>query len=133
MNEINKKKILIVDDEKDIRILVSQILGDENYKIYFASNGREAIESANENSPDLLILDLMMPEIDGVEVCRRLKQNKDTKKIPVIMLTAKTGVADKIEGFVIGADEYITKPFDPSKLETTVEKVLRRAEKDKCG
>lgn len=130
MTEPNKKKILIADDEKDIRTLVSQILGEEKYKIYFASNGREAIEAANANKPDLLILDLMMPEIDGVEVCRCLKQNKDTKKIPIIMLTAKTGVADKIEGFVTGADEYITKPFDPSKLETTVEKVLRRAEKD---
>jgi DNA-binding response OmpR family regulator len=129
MNELNKKRILIADDEKDIRILVSQILGEEKYKIYFASNGREAIESANENKPDLLILDLMMPEIDGVEVCRRLKQNKDTNKIPIIMLTAKTAVADKIEGFVTGADEYITKPFDPSKLEITVEKVLSRAEK----
>jgi two-component system phosphate regulon response regulator PhoB len=112
--------------------LVSQILGEEKYKIFFANNGREAIDSANANKPDLLILDLMMPEIDGVEVCRRLKQNKDTKKIPIIMLTAKTGVADKIEGFVTGADEYITKPFDPLKLEITVEKVLRRAEKDNC-
>ncbi|MDD5772214.1 MAG: response regulator [bacterium] len=130
MKNLNKKKILIADDEKDIRTLVSQILGEENYKIYFAKNGREAIDAANENMPDLLILDLMMPEIDGIEVCKCLKQNKNTKKIPIIMLTAKTGVADKIEGFVTGADEYITKPFDPLKLEIAVEKVLRRAEKD---
>lgn len=130
MNTLNKKKILIADDEKDIRVLVSQILGEEKYKLYFASNGREAIDSVTANKPDLLILDLMMPEIDGVEVCKRLKQNKDTKKIPIIMLTAKTSVADKIEGFVTGAEEYITKPFDPDKLEITVEKVLRRAEKD---
>lgn len=130
MNELIKKKILIADDEKDIRILVSQLLGEEKYKFFFACNGREAIDSTNVNKPDLLVLDLMMPEVDGVEVCKRLKQNKDTKKIPIIMLTAKTSVADKIEGFVTGADEYITKPFDPLKLETTVEKVLRRAEKD---
>lgn len=130
MSDLKKKKILIADDEKDIRNLVSQILGDEKYKFIFAANGREAIDAANKNKIDLLILDLMMPEIDGIEVCRQLKQNKETRKIPVVMLTAKTGVADKIEGFVTGADEYITKPFDPSKLEITVEKVLRRAEKD---
>ena len=130
MKELIMKKILIADDDKDIRTLVAEILGGEKYKIYFSKNGRETIDSVNENIPDLLILDLMMPEIDGMEVCRRLKQNKSTKKIPIIMLTAKTGVTDKIEGFVTGADEYITKPFDPAKLETIVEKVLGRAEKD---
>ncbi len=127
-----KDRVLIVDDDPDIRELLSQSLSNDMFDILLAKNGDEAILIVNEQRPDLIVLDIMMPGIDGLEVCRRLKENPETSSIPVLMLTAKSGVGDKIEGFVTGAEEYITKPFDPMTVEARVSTILRRVKREKA-
>ena len=116
--------ILVADDEKNIVQLAKLYLANEGYRVEVAYNGREALEKAAEVQPALVVLDLMMPEIDGWEVCRRLRQRGRT---PVIMLTAKSDDVDKIVGLEMGADDYITKPFNPRELVARVKAVLRRA------
>ena len=128
-----KSSILVVDDDPDIRELVGQILSDNNYDLVTAADGEEALEIIKNRRFDLIIMDLMMPGISGMEVCQQIKQDPDLSEIPIIMLTAKAGISDRIDGFMIGADEYITKPFDPIKLETRVHTILRRINRDKEG
>ncbi|MEI7590498.1 MAG: response regulator transcription factor [Deltaproteobacteria bacterium] len=120
------KKILIVDDEKDIVELISYNLIKEGFSVVTAFDGNTAVEVALKDKPDLLILDLMLPGIDGLEVCRQLKQNPFTEKIPVIMLTAKIDTVDKIVGLELGADDYITKPFNVRELVARVRAIFRR-------
>lgn len=122
----NKPRVLIVDDEEHIRSLVKLSLESQHYTLVEASNGIEAIERVRQEIPDLILLDLMMPEMDGKEVCNILKRHAKTEKIPIIMLTAKSHSLDKVEGIHIGADDYITKPFDPLELEARVKMILRR-------
>lgn len=125
----SKKKILIVDDEKELVALVSLHMNMAGYKVLSASDGKRALELAQEEKPDLIILDLMLPKIDGWEVCKRLREIQETKDIPVIMLTCRAETEDKLKGFEAGADDYITKPFSPRELVARVKRVLARAEK----
>jgi len=121
-NEIYNRQplILIVDDTvKNLQVLGS-ILREENYKIAVATNGNQAISIANDTNPDLILLDVMMPELDGFETCKKLKSINETRKIPVIFLTAKVETEDIIEGFKAGAVDYITKPFNSYELKARV-------------
>jgi len=127
-----REKILIIEDEPDIIKMLEYNLKKEGFRITSASDGREALRRAEREHPDIIILDLMLPEIDGLEVCKTLKQSSDTADIPVIMLTAKAQETDKIVGLELGADDYITKPFSIRELTARVKAVLRRTgEKNK--
>jgi phosphate regulon transcriptional regulator PhoB len=121
------KKILVVDDEPDLVELVSYNLKKEGFKVSAASNGEDALERVRKSEFNLVILDLMLPGIQGGELCRMLRNNPKTETIPIIMLTAKGEVADKIRGLETGADDYMTKPFSPKELVARVNTVLRRA------
>ena len=123
-----KKKILIVDDEKALISLVSLHMKMSGYDVLSAANGEKALEIAKEEKPDLIILDLMLPKIDGWETCKRLRQDPEIKNVPVIMLTARAEIEDKLKGFEAGADDYVTKPFSPRELVSRVKRVLARAE-----
>ncbi|MDZ4230588.1 MAG: response regulator transcription factor [Dehalococcoidales bacterium] len=119
------KKILVVDDEKKIVEIVKAYLEKEGYKVMAAYDGKSALESARRDLPDLIILDLMLPEVSGWDVCRELRRESD---VPVIMLTARDDITDKVIGLELGADDYITKPFDPKEVISRVRAVLRRSE-----
>ena len=121
-----KETILVVDDEEDILKLVDYNLSKEGYRVSCVSSGEAAIAKAKENIPDLIILDLMLPGVDGLEVCRAIRMNTITRKIPIVMLTAKGEEADIVTGLELGADDYITKPFSPRVLLARVKAVLRR-------
>lgn len=123
---MGKEKILVVDDEKDIVELVQYNLEKEGYSISCAYSGEECLETVKTELPDLIILDLMLPEIDGIEACKFLKNNPQTSHIPIIMLTAKGEEADIVLGLELGADDYITKPFKIRELLARVKAVLRR-------
>lgn len=123
-------KILIVDDEANIRSLVRFNLEKEGYTAIEADDGISGLEIAQREHPDLVVLDLMLPGKDGLEVCRILKSKKETFGIAIIMLTAKADEVDKILGLEMGADDYLTKPFSPRELSARVKAVLRRAQKD---
>jgi len=120
-------KILVVDDEKDIVDLLKYNLEKENdFEVLTAVNGKEAIQQAVENKPDLVLLDIMMPEMNGFDVCRKLKNSPITNNVPVIFLTAKENEIDEIIGLELGADDYIQKPISPRKVIARVKSVLRR-------
>ena len=123
-------KILIVDDEANIRELVKFNLVKEGYTTIETDDGTSALELARKQKPDLIVLDLMLPGIDGLEVCRILKNQRETSGIAIIMLTAKTDEIDKIIGLEMGADDYLAKPFSPRELTARVKAVLRRSQKD---
>jgi len=123
---MNKRKILVVDDEHHIVELIKYNLAAGGFQVIEAFNGEEALKIAKREIPDLLILDLMLPERDGYEVIRCLREEKATRKIPVIMLTAKGEEVDKVIGLEMGADDYVTKPFSPRELIARVKAVLRR-------
>jgi DNA-binding response OmpR family regulator len=125
---ISKKKILIIDDEYALRELIEFTL-EEDYEILKAENAKEAYELVLEK-PNLIILDIMMPKIDGYEVCRKFKQDENTKNIPIIMLTAKHSTEDLNLAIDIGVDEYITKPFEPEFLKKRVDFYLSDEYKD---
>ena len=123
---MNAKHILVVEDEEDIQELITYNLKKENYQVYAVSSGERAIKYAQEKLPDLIILDLMLPGIDGFEVCKRLKNNDGSRAIPIVMLTAKGEEADIVTGLELGADDYITKPFSPRILIARIRTILRR-------
>ena len=125
------EKILIVDDDLDTLRLVGLMLQRQGYEIVAASNGTQALNMAQSDHPDLILLDVMMPDMDGVEVTRQLRQNEHTRDVPIIMFTAKTQVEDKILGFEAGADDYLTKPTQPRELFAHVKAVLARTSKAK--
>jgi two-component system alkaline phosphatase synthesis response regulator PhoP len=120
------KKILVVDDEQDIVDLISYNLGKEGYKVSTAANGNQAVEMATTVKPDLVILDIMMPGMDGFEVCRTLRQNSVTASVAIMFLTAKSGEIDQILGLELGADDYVQKPISPRVLIARVKTILRR-------
>ncbi len=122
-----KEKILIVDDEKDIVKMLNYNLKKEGYRTVDAHDGEDALDLAVREHPDLIILDLMLPGIDGLEVCKQLKKEVKTSLIPVIMLTAKTQETDKIVGLELGADDYVSKPFSLKELIARIKAVLRRS------
>ncbi len=121
------QKILVVDDDRDSLKLIGLMLQRHGYQITVAQTGAQALSKAEAEVPDLIILDVMMPDIDGYEVCRRLRANPQMAHLPIIMFTAKTQVTDKVAGFQAGADDYLTKPIHPAELTTRVEAMLRRA------
>ena len=125
-----KEKILVVDDEEDILELLRFNLSREGYQISCAASGEDALSLVRSEIPDLIVLDLMLPGMDGLEVTRRLKNNLSTKDIPIVMLTAKGEEADIVTGLELGADDYITKPFSPRILVARVRAVLRRNVKE---
>ncbi|ADL07729.1 response regulator transcription factor [Thermosediminibacter oceani] len=124
-----KEKILVVDDEPNIVELVRFNLENSGFKVITASDGQQALDLVQKEQPDLVILDIMLPGIDGLEVCRIFRRQRATRDIPVILLTAKTEEIDKVLGLEMGADDYITKPFSPRELVARVKAVLRRADK----
>ncbi|HEY7161487.1 MAG TPA: response regulator transcription factor [Acidobacteriota bacterium] len=123
-----RKNILIVEDEKDIIEVLRYYLEKENYRVHVAQDGFQALELASKIIPNLILLDLMLPRLDGIETCRRLKSDERLRDIPVIMVTAKAEEADKIKGLEIGADDYVTKPFSAKELVARVKAHLRRRE-----
>jgi two-component system alkaline phosphatase synthesis response regulator PhoP len=127
-----KEKILIVEDEKDIVKMLDYNLKKEGLRSVSCSDGEEAASLAIREHPDLIILDLMLPGMDGLEVCKALKKENKTLGIPIIMLTAKSQEADRIVGLELGADDYVTKPFSPRELIARIKAVLRRT-KEKGG
>lgn len=124
-------KILIVEDERDIAELLRYHLQEAGFETDYVRNGADALHRSVENPPDLIILDLMLPEVDGMIVCRLLKNDPRTKNIPVVMVTAKTEEKDRVAGLELGADDYITKPFSPREVVLRVSAVLRRIQAGK--
>jgi len=122
-----KEKVLIVDDEKDIVKMLDYNLKKEGFRTVLAYEGEEALDLAKKERPDLIILDLMLPGIDGLEVCKQLKKEEASANTPIIMLTAKTQEADKIVGLELGADDYVTKPFSPGELVARIKALIRRS------
>lgn len=127
------KKILVVEDERDILQLVKLYLDKEGFRVSTASTGTEGLRQAKQEKPDLVILDLMLPEIDGLEICKRLRSAPDTAMMPIIMLTAKAEESDTVIGLELGADDYVTKPFSPKALIARVKALLRRLERKPEG
>src|SRR6266567_6663029 len=120
-------RVLVVEDEPDIRELVIHHLKREGYQVSAAASGEEALRQVLSVPPDLVLLDLMMPAMDGLEVCRRLRQDPSTATLPIVMLTAKGDEVDRVLGLEIGADDYVVKPFSPKELLARVRAVLRRS------
>ena len=121
-----KEKILLIEDEKNITELLKYNVEQEGFHFLNAGDGESGLELARRKSPDLILLDLMLPELGGLEVCKILKQNTKTAQIPIIILTAKGGESDKVIGLELGADDYVTKPFSPRELVARIRAVLRR-------
>lgn len=121
-----REKILIVEDEKDIRKMLDYNLEKEGFKTITTDDGEEAVRLVNKERPDLVLLDLMLPGMDGLEVCKTLKKDSKTANIPIIMLTAKTQESDKVVGLELGADDYVTKPFGIRELIARIKAVTRR-------
>jgi len=117
-------KILVVDDEVYILHILDFSLGAEGFEVITANNGELAIEKAKQEKPDLIVLDIMMPVLDGYETCRRLKREAETKTIPVVLLTAKGRDVDKRLGYEVGAVDYIVKPFSPNRLIERIQEIL---------
>jgi DNA-binding response OmpR family regulator len=123
---VSEQTVLVVDDEEAIAEAVRARLESEGYRVVVANDGPEALEAHREHQPDLVVLDLMLPGMDGLEVCKRIQRDRWT---PVLMLTAKTEEADTVAGFAVGADDYLTKPFSLRELAVRVRAILRRVER----
>jgi len=122
-----KEKILAVDDDPDILKLLQYNLEKEGFSVITAANGQEALRLVRSQPPQAIILDLMLPEVDGLEVCRQIKRDESLSRIPILMLTAKGEEVDRVVGFELGADDYITKPFSPRELVLRVKAILKRS------
>jgi phosphate regulon transcriptional regulator PhoB len=122
------KRVLIVEDDHDIIELVRYNLEREGYRVTHATDGVSGLESARRELPDLLILDLMLPQLSGLQLCQEIRRTPRTAHLPIIMLTARSDEADRVVGLELGADDYVTKPFSPRELVARVKAVLRRAE-----
>lgn len=128
---MSTKKILVIEDEKDIVELLSYNLKNQGFYVDYAYNGEEGLTKIRNNHYNLIILDIMLPGIGGFELCKLLREDPKTSHIPIIMLTARTLESDKVLGFELGADDYITKPFSPRELVARIKAVLRRVNKPK--
>ncbi len=128
-----KRKILIVEDEKDIQELLRHYLNREGYEVRSAGDGQAALDRISQESFDLVLLDLMLPRIDGLEICRILRSRPQTAAIPIIMITARAEESDRVVGLELGADDYVTKPFSPREVMARVKALFRRLEKPKAG
>ena len=122
------QKILVVEDEPDIRKLVQYNLTQERFSVLEAEDGEQALKLLQREKPNLVILDLMLPGLSGMELCKLLRQRSETAKLPILMLTAKAGEADRIVGLEMGADDYLAKPFSPREMVARVRAILRRSE-----
>jgi DNA-binding response OmpR family regulator len=123
-------RILVVEDEPDVAELLRYHFGKEGYEVVVAPTGTEAVKRARDVRPEVILLDLMVPQLNGWEVCRRLKSETDTRAIPIIMVTGRVEEGDKVLGFELGADDYVTKPFSPRELVARVRAVVRRGRHD---
>ena len=123
---MSKHTVLVIDDAKDLIELVRFNLEKSGFDVLGAIDGHSGLEIARQHAPDIILLDLMMPGMDGLEVCRHLREDSRTRQIPIIMLTARAEEADRIVGLELGADDYITKPFSPRELVARVKAILRR-------
>jgi DNA-binding response OmpR family regulator len=124
---MSKGTVLVIDDERDLIELVSYNLEREGFDVLAASDGRAGLQLAREHQPDVIVLDVMMPGIDGLEVCRQLRNDSRTSRVPIIMLTARAAETDRIVGLEIGADDYMAKPFSPRELVARIKALLRRS------
>jgi two-component system, OmpR family, alkaline phosphatase synthesis response regulator PhoP len=124
---MSKGNLLVIDDEKDLVELIRYNFEQEGFKVIGAADGESGLSLAFIEKPDLIILDLMLPGMDGLEVCRQLRDNNGTSRVPIVMLTAKTSESDRVVGLEFGADDYVSKPFSPRELSARVKAVLRRS------
>jgi len=131
MNLKNKKRIHVIEDEEDISKLIQYNLSLEGFEVICSYSGEEGLKSIEQFKGDLVLLDLMLPGIDGLQLCRKLKENPNTSNIPVVMVTASGEEEDIVKGLELGAEDYITKPFSPKVLIARVKTVLRRLDLDK--
>ena len=122
-----KKTLLVIDDERDLVELVRYNLEKEGYRVLGAADGESGVSMALREKPDLVVVDLMLPGIDGLEVCRELRRRPQTARVPILVLTAKTAESDRVVGLELGADDYVTKPFSPRELTARVKALLRRS------
>jgi two-component system, OmpR family, alkaline phosphatase synthesis response regulator PhoP len=120
------RRVLVVEDERDVAELIRYNLAKEGYDVVLVANGAEALQRAQETKPEVILLDIMVPQLNGWEICRRLKQDPQTRAIPVIMVTGRVEEGDKVLGFEMGADDYVTKPFSPRELVARIRAVVRR-------
>ena len=123
-------RILVVEDEQDVAELLRYHLGKEGYEVVVSPTGADAVKRARDMHPELILLDIMVPQLNGWEVCRRLKAETETRTIPIIMVTGRVEEGDKVLGFELGADDYVTKPFSPRELVARVRAVVRRGRHD---
>jgi DNA-binding response OmpR family regulator len=126
-------RILVVEDEPDVAELIRYNLAKEGWEVTSVANGADALRRARESRPDVVLLDIMVPQLNGWEVCRRLKQDPDTTAVPVIMVTGRVEEGDKVLGFELGADDYVTKPFSPRELIARIRAVVRRGKGEAAG
>lgn len=124
-----REKILVIEDEEDIQELLKFNLAKEGYQVAVAGTGEDGLRQATTSVPDLVLLDLMLPKIDGLEVCKRIRAHPRASAVPIIMLTARSEEADVVTGLEVGADDYITKPFSPRVVVARIRNLLRRREK----
>ncbi|MFN3966488.1 MAG: response regulator transcription factor [Endomicrobiia bacterium] len=122
------EKILIIEDEEETIEFLKEYLTSEGYEVLYSTTGRDGLQKIKKENPNLVLLDLGLPDIDGLEVCKNIKQSTDTRTIPIIMLTCRTDITDKVTGLEAGADDYIVKPFDPHELIARIKAVFRRIE-----
>jgi len=122
-----RQKVLVVEDEADIRELLRYNLAQEGFTVEEAGDGAEALDRIGRRAPDLLVLDLMLPQMSGLEICRRMRSNPETAKLPILVVTAKSAEVDRILGLEMGADDYVVKPFSPREVVARVKALLRRA------
>jgi two-component system alkaline phosphatase synthesis response regulator PhoP len=122
-----RQKVLVVEDEADIRELLRYNLAQEGFTVEEARDGAEALDRIGRRAPDLLVLDLMLPQMSGLEICRRMRSNPETAKLPILVVTAKSAEVDRILGLEMGADDYVVKPFSPREVVARVKALLRRA------
>jgi two-component system, OmpR family, alkaline phosphatase synthesis response regulator PhoP len=123
-------RVLVVEDERDVAELLRYNLTKDGYDVVVAATGSDAVKQAHEAHPDVVLLDIMVPQLNGWEICRRLKQDVETRAIPVIMVTGRVEEGDKVLGFEVGADDYVTKPFSPRELLARIRAVARRGRQD---
>ncbi len=123
---MKREQIVVIEDENDILDVIEYNLAREGYRVRAFRDGEEGLEGVRRHAPDLVLLDLMLPGLDGIEVCRRLKQDPLTRSIPILMVTAKGEESDVVLGLGVGADDYVTKPFSPKELVARVAAVMRR-------
>src|SRR2546423_1844219 len=126
MRERIRQKILVVEDESDIRELIRYNLTQEGFAVEEAGDGAEALERIGRRAPDLVLLDLMLPRISGLELCRQLRARPETARLPILVLTAKGSEVDRVVGLEMGADDYVVKPFSPRELIARIKALLRR-------